>query len=424
MELLKSNVMTKKLLLISVTALINALYINYFDQNLIDSDIYIYGTVTTHDDHEYTGQMRWGKEEIFWFDMFNSSKPENDNLDYLSRDEIASLDKEDKWHGGKINVPFVKKWNWNNNDHSHAFAMRFGDIAKLDIRRGERVMVHLKSGDKIKLKGGANDIGTDIQVNDLEVGNIKLDWDQVAEVTFSQSSEQIESKFGNPLYGTVTTRDGSFTGYVQWDHDERMSEDELNGEYEDGELDIPFGSIKSIERISRGSEVSLASGRTFKLYGTNDVNNDNRGIIVNIEELGRVDIPWGEFDRVDFTSVPTTSNISYSSFTKGSNPIYGTVISSGDSYSGRIVYDLDESYLCEMLNGKLDDIEYSIPFEYIKTIESKDEDGSEVTLRSGKKLYLEEVVDVSEENDGVLVFDNGDEPRYISWNEITRISID
>ncbi|MFT6809016.1 MAG: hypothetical protein ACJA01_002248 [Saprospiraceae bacterium] len=417
--------MTKKLLLIAVSALINTLYINYFDQNLASSEIYIYGTVTTHDDHEYKGQMRWGKEEIFWFDMFNSSKPENENLDYLSKGQIASLDKEDKWHGGKIDVPFVKKWNWNNNsDHSHAFSIRFGDIAKLEIRRGDRVVVHLKSGDKIKLKGGSNDIGTEIQVNDLEVGNIKLDWDQVAEVSFSSGKENVENKFGNPLYGTVTTRDGSFTGFVQWDHDERMSEDELNGEYEDGEVDIPFGSITSIERISRGSEVNLASGRTFKLYGTNDVNNDNRGIIVNIENLGRVDIPWGEFEKVVFTEAPDSGNLNYNSFSKGGEHIKGTVTSKEGTYKGLIAYDLDESYLCEMLNGQLDDIEYSILFEFIQSIASQDEDGSEIILRSGKKIYLEEVVDVSSENDGALIFSDGEDERYISWDEITKISLD
>ena len=354
--------MIQKILLIAVSAIINTFYINYFDTAIGDSKIYIHGTVKTLDDQEYTGQIRWGDEEIFWFDMFNSSKPENENLDYLSKSEIAALNKNNKWHRGSIDVPFVKKWNWKDNDHSHAFALRFGDIAKLELRRGERVVVHLKSGEKIKLKGGANDIGTEIQVNDLEVGNITLDWDQIAEVSFSEGKKNSDNKFGVPLYGTVTTRDGSFTGYVQWDHDERMSEDELNGEYEDGDLDIPFGSITSIERISRGSKVNLVSGRTFKLYGTNDVNSDNRGIIVNIDKMGRVDIPWKEFAKVVFVDAPSSESLNYSSFTKGGNPIQGSVMTKDGNETGRIVYDLDESYYCEMLNGRLDDIDYSIPF--------------------------------------------------------------
>ena len=416
--------MLRKILLIAITALINTLYINYFDTTFGSSEIYIYGTVTTEDNNEYTGQLRWGKEEIFWFDMFNSSKPENENLDYLSKDEIASLDKNHKWHRGNIDIPFVKKWNWNNNDHSHAFAMRFGDISKIEVRRGERVVVHLKSGEKIKLKGGANDIGTEIQVNDKEVGNIKLDWDRVTEIKFASSPGDTENQFGVPLYGTVTTRDASFTGFVQWDHDERMSKDELNGEYEDGEVDIAFGSITSIERISRGSEVNLASGRTFKLYGTNDVNSDNRGIIVNIENLGRLDIPWDEFEKVVFTEAPNSNHLSYDSFTKGRDQIRGSVISSKATYNGRIAYDLDEGYLCEMLNGRLDDIEYSIPFEYIQAIEPKDEDGSEITLRSGKKIYLEDVVDVSSENDGVIIFKEGNGEQYVQWDDITSINLD
>ena len=48
---------------------------------------FIYGKVTTIDDNTYTGNIRWGKEEVFWFDMFNSSKPGNENLRYLSAED-------------------------------------------------------------------------------------------------------------------------------------------------------------------------------------------------------------------------------------------------------------------------------------------------------------------------------------------------
>ena len=63
--------MTKKLLITIAVALFNGIYLNYFQQVLPDSGLLIYGTVTTDEDREYTGQIRWGDEEAFWFDFFN-----------------------------------------------------------------------------------------------------------------------------------------------------------------------------------------------------------------------------------------------------------------------------------------------------------------------------------------------------------------
>ena len=63
----------------------------------------------------------------------------------------------------------------------------------------------------------------------------------------------------------------------------------------DGNMAIEFGKIKSVERDGRGSLVILKSGRDFYLTGSNDVNHENRGIIVNIPGQGRVDIEWRDF---------------------------------------------------------------------------------------------------------------------------------
>lgn len=417
--------MAQKLSLIIISALIHTMYISYFDNKISNSDIYMYGTVTTHNDQQYKGQIRWGKEEIFWFDMFNSSKPDNPHLQHLSQDERANLNKTKKWHQGKIDVPFVKKWNWAaDNGHTHTFAMRFGDIQKIEVKRNEWVSVYTKSGEKISLRGGANDIGTHVQIDDPELGNIIIDWDQIAEVSFHSGSNNTPNKYGVPLYGTVTTRHGSFVGYVQWDHDERMSKDELNGDHEDGRFDILFESIASIKRVSGGAEVRLASGRSFKLSGTNDVNHDNRGIIVNIKSLGRVDIPWDEFNEVVFEEAPKNTPVSYDSFQKGGQKITGTVTTSESTYSGQLIYDLDETYLGEMLNGKKDNIEYSIPFEWIQSVVPKDVDSADVTLTSGTTLHLEDIVDVNSDNDGVLVEELDHHHQYIPWDEILSITIE
>ena len=60
----------------------------------------------------------------------------------------------------------------------------------------------------------------------------------------------------NRYDGTVHTDDGSFRGYIQWDQDECLSSDELDGENRDGEVSLRMGEIRSIERRSRNSSPS------------------------------------------------------------------------------------------------------------------------------------------------------------------------
>ena len=403
-----------------ITACLNAAFVNNIEiLPTSDRDIYIYGKVYTDDDEVYEGQIRWGKEEAFWFDHFNSSKPENENLEYLSRKEIKSLDEDH--YRSDIKSLFGWEVNWGN-DHTHSFSCEFGNIKSLEIGRRGRIELELKNGEKLELEGGSNDIGTYVQVSDQSIGHIKVDWDRIERVEFMQAPIGYDSYYGAPLYGTVEVESGEqFTGYVQWDHDERLANDELNGKNRDGEIDLEFGNIKSIARDSRSSIVTTNSGRSLNLRGTNDVNNENRGVIVNIPGQGRVDIPWDEFEIVTF-STPKMGIINYDDY-DASIEISGTVeTEEGDKVDGRIVYDLDEAYQFEILNGKKDGIEYHIPFQLIKSIHPASRKKTVVKLKSGKEIKLEDSVDVNEDHDGLLVFGSDDEPKYIPWHEVESIS--
>lgn len=413
--------MKTKLFIISVTALLNAVLLNKIEVATSGaSDLFIYGTVEMENGDEYTGQIRWGSEEIYWFDYFNSSKPDNEYLDYLSDDELDELNEDcgysKKSFLGSVNV------NWGDCSNTHSFSTQFGDIKKIDIRSKSKVTVTLKNGDSFKLKGGSNDIGAKIQIHDTEIGLIKLDWRNIESVEFKDTPQVAQNHFGQPLYGTAHTEEGSFTGFLQWDHDERVSNDELNGEYEDGDLDIKFGNIKSIKKVWRGSEVTLHSGRMFKLDGTNDVDSDNRGIIVNVPGQGRVDIDWDEFEEIVFTDAPNINDLAYKDFI-GDAKLEGAVkTQSGTVLKGTIVYDLDEAYGMEILNGKADDIEYFIPFADIKNITKKGRRGTTVTTRNGWSVELDDSVDVDENNDGLLVFKtNNDNPTYVPWEDVSSI---
>jgi len=186
---------------------------------------------------------------------------------------------------------------------------------------------------------------------------------------------------------------------------------------------IPFGNIKSIEKNFRGSTVVMQSGRTLDLTGSNDVNDENRGIIVNLVNMGRVDIPWDEFIKIEFESLPTRVDVSYDRYTMPQT-LSGSVESiSGDQLSGRMIYDLDENYNLEILNGIHEDIEYFIPFRYVESIRPRNREKSLVKFTNGETLLLEGKVDINEENDGVLVFRSDDDYSYVPWEDIEEIKI-
>jgi hypothetical protein len=73
--------------------------------------------------------------------------------------------------------------------------------------------------------------------------------------------------------------------------------------FDDGGVtfDVEFGQIRSIRALgSRSAEVTLLDGRTFELEGSNDVNDDNKGIFVTMGDGDTVLIHWRDFRAVEF----------------------------------------------------------------------------------------------------------------------------
>lgn len=424
----KKTMMKTKLLSIIIASFINAFVLAELSSAMENSSMYIYGTITTMDDTKYTGQIRWGKEEAFWFDFFNGVKSENKYLEHLSTAELDELKSAhtstaDSW--GIWDSFRSRSWSisssWSN-DFSHSFVCQFGDIKSLEPARGDRVKVTLRNGDRLIIEDGSNDIGATISVSDTELGVLKIDWDDIDNIVFDQAPDGMSSAFGKPLYGRVSTTSEDYIGYVQWDHEERLGDDELNGELAGGsDLDIPFANIRSISKTTRGSQVTMASGRSIELMGTNDVDDDNRGIIVNIPGTGRVDIEWEDFERVDFDTelIGTSSYTEYDTW-----KLFGSVqTTSGESIEGEIVFDLDEAYNLEILDGEKANIDYSIPFRHISSIEPKSEEKCLVILNNGKEHILEASVDVTRDNDGILIKQIGKHDyTYLSWNKVERIN--
>jgi hypothetical protein len=407
--------------ILSITMLCTSLTTSAQDEG------FIYGKVYMHDDRVYEGPIRWGKEEVYWIDIFNAGKEKNPNLKFLSSREREELERRQNdwgyWSGSFWTKWIGSDWDNTNGEFTHQFSCQFGELRSIEPDGRKYVNVELQNGAKFSLLGeGYNDVGLEIRIMDAEMGQVEIEWNRIRKVEFMKTPKRIENKFGNPLYGTVEAYGKKFTGYIQWDHDERLSTDRLDGDAEDGDLSIEMGKVKSIERVGNRSQVVLKSGRELRMDGSNDVSNGHRGVIVMSKDFPTIDIPWSEFDKVTFNEFIGAPDLTYSDFTK-QKTLTGTVTTQeGKTLSGKIVYDLDEEFEFELLQGKSNDFEYIIPFFNVKRVEVIGANRCLVELKTGEKVSLEDAQDVNEKNQGLLVFsDAKSDPKYIRWEEVKSI---
>ncbi len=396
------------------TILFTILSIIAFSSHAQNNEGFIYGKVTTIENDTYTGAIRWGKEEVYWTDFFNATKTRNEFLKFVDDDDEIHVSREKSW---------TKKWmSWSSNYESvHQWVCQFGDLKSISITGRSTIEIELKDGTKLDLGDGSNDVGATVKVMDSDLGIVELSWGRIEKIEFMPTPSKLENAFGDRLFGTVETRKGTFTGIVQWDHDERVSTDELDGETEDGDFSIKFGKIKSIQNEGDESLVTLLSGRELTLGGTNDVDDGNRGIIVTVEDMGRVDIPWEEFVKVTFDHNKKYSGPGYNDF-PSPKKLTGTVnTSDGRIFSGQIAYDLDETLDIEIIQGQDDELEYLIPIRNIKQIAPRNFDYATITLKNGESVLIGEGQDVSDRNDGILVFTQNNDPTYIPWDDLKEI---
>jgi hypothetical protein len=386
---------------------------------------FLYGRITMRSGSEYTGILRWGREESFWDDLFDSMKEDRPFLDddFEEYGGGRRRDRDDRGSGGRIRI-LGKSFTWGDDDgwsSSRWFTARFGDIESITVTGDEEADILMKSGTVFAVSGYANDVGGEILVRDDSLGEVDLKWDRIDRIDFLPTPAGAKAP-ARRLQGRVFTEGGEFHGFVQWDSEECLTTDELDGESEDGDMSIAFENIRAIERRGRrSSEVELKDGRSLRLRGTNDVNQDIRGIFVEDERVGRVKISWDEFDRVEFEDLDATGR-GYDDY-RPSVPLEGTVTTvDGTDLDGRIIFDLDESETWEILNGSDGGIEYYVPFDRIESVEPAGRDESVIVLRSGETLRLEDTQDVSDRNDGLLVYASEHEPAtHVPWDEVERI---
>jgi hypothetical protein len=384
----------------------------------------LYGRITTADGATYEGRLRWGEggdQEAFWGDYFNGSKDENPWGAHVPPERLPK-------ESHPLTILGLKFADRERQvDLGRRFMARFGDIARIEAR-GDDVRVTLKSGTVFDLdRLEASDFDDGVRVWDGTRGVVDLDSLRIG--TIELLPTPLLGAAPSRLHGTVRTRQGDFTGFVQWDREEGVGSDELDGHTADGELGLRFDSISAIERRSRNSSlVTLLDGRAIVLSGNREVGRGNRGIYVDDRRYGRVLISWDAFERVDFT--PGDSGPAYGDFPPG-RPLTGSVTTrAGQRLAGRLVYDLDESETTETLDAPSQGVDYTIPFGLIASIVSpgREELGAQragVTLHDGEVLQLELTGDLGEGNAGMLIFvDGGQRPEYVPWTDVEQVDFD
>ncbi len=375
----------------------------------------LYGKVYTRSGNTYSGVIRWGNEEALWTDLFNVEKV---------TDQFKKMVPEKEKEG---NSWYDIDWNfsgiWENKVISHQFNCQFGNLRAIQRLSSSRAKLILKNGREMEVIGeGYNDLSSTIYVADPELGTLSFPWEKIDRVEFQPTPSRPEATFGTPLYGTVEgLRREKFTGFIVWDNDERLTSDKLDGESDDGKTSIRFGEIVSIQQEGHGCRVVLKSGREFFVTGSNDVNDENRGVLVATADQGIVKFNWPAFKKVTF-SAPPKSGITYDQFPEPSYLDATVSILGGDDHSGRIIYDIDEALDFEIIEGVENDVEYHVPIRYIRTVTPRNFDYATVELRDGQKLLLGGMQDVSARNSGILIFEKGKkEPLYFNWKKINEI---
>jgi hypothetical protein len=373
---------------------------------------FLYGRIGTAAGVTYEGRLRWGRgrgQEAFWGDYFNGFKSENPWAVHVPPERLGK---------DPIKIFGIDIGGGSKLDLGRPFMARFGDIARIEAL-GRDVRLTLKSGTVLITNYSSfNDLDDGVRVWDRRQGILDVGARQVRTIDFLPAPGA--GPLPHRLHGTVSTRSGDFTGFVQWNRNQGLGTDELGGRTADGDLRVRFDTIGSIAREVQSSRVTLLDGREILLTGPGS-GHPNLGIYVDDPRFGRVLVSWDTFERLDFS--PGGSGPAYGDFPPGL-PLTGIVTTrAGRRLAGRLVYDLDESETTETLDAPAEGVDYTIPFGLIISIVLPGrEEPAMVTLSNGEQLQLDRRGDLGEANGGMLIFVDGSQrPEYVLWTDVERV---
>ena len=418
----------------------------------------IWGRVLTVSGDRYEGFLQWrgrgANDGTSWVDFFEG------------RAEAISQHYEDWLVATETNRPVrtieARGWRVSWNEEHPDFPLRpttpirFGRLASVVVREDGGVDLELRAGETLGVaKPHRNRLA--LVVEEPGGDRRRLAWGEIERVDFAAPPPGVRPE-ASRLHGTVEDRFGrAFTGYVAWDSDEVLGDEELDGRDQDGEdREIAFAEIASIERSLGGARVVLKTGEALEMNGTNDVDDGNRGVRVFDPSIGMVEVEWDEFGVLRLHP-PDDDHAEYGSF-PGSRTLVGTITTQdGETIAGRIRWDAEHEWSWELFEGRSDEVKFAIEFGRIERIERIErgerggktgvrdrgetavrdrgeeagawrdheagawdkEPGARVTLMDGRSFVISHSPDL-QEGRGIFVFPDGAPVtswRYVPWEE-------
>ncbi|WP_187261395.1 hypothetical protein [Pontibacter beigongshangensis] len=389
---------------------------------------FIYGEVTLTNNERHKGQILWSAGQTMWVDLLTAEKKDNPVLKYLNNEQLEKLSIEETQK--KMDWGFMNLWKNQYPSRKHTFRCRFGDIASLTVSGGEEAVVAFKNGEKVNIfinedPEYRNQLGRRITLYIASKEKIRIDWDNIAQIRFTTTPQQLPHLNTMPLYGTIATRSGSsYTGLLQWDMDESLTSNFVDGKNEANEnIKVRFRDVQSIRPKDEGALVKLKSGRELYMHGNSNVNRKNQGLVVRHPDWGQVIIRWRDFKEATIAAYPENQDFGFNAFQKPRSLKASIFTNDKKTWRGSFVYDLDERLDVETLDGwdRAGALRI-VPFRFIKEVAPHNSKQSVVLLRNGVKLVLGDRSDVSEKNWGLLIWPQQGEYKYIPWNNVHRIA--
>ncbi len=373
-----------------------------------DAAYRIFGEIMTVENKVYKGFITWNGNKNYWIDFFEASKIENPYRSYFKRSDGLVFRANDREF---ITPP------------THNFCCRFGNIKSIRPTDVNEIVLQLKNGDRLTLvKGYSSDINTHIRITTpTETTSIK--WDHISEIHFMGADKEAIAPETNQVAGTVKSTQGIYKGIIYWNSQQRQSQEKMN------QINISLNKIKKLYAF-KGKNGNHTFG-LIPLVSPNDDPADAQinalypveNITINMPNIGSVCVSRAQFEELTIIPISELNLLSYDDF-PSPQAIKGEVVTrSGQTFAGNLAYDLDESYEFEVLDGKNNTISYRIPFRYIRSIAPKNYKYSFITLRNNSQLSLGETCDVNQDNNGIIIFRNGQNPVYILWSEIKEINL-
>ena len=157
------------------------------------------------------------------------------------------------------------------------------------------------------------------------------------------------------------------------------------------------------------------------LGDSNDVDRENRGLIIVSPALGRIVVDWEDFEAVTFSPLPSGFLPTRDAWSVPSK-LAGRVRTDSAEQSGEILYDIDEATRFDTLDGYTGDSRLWVPFRLVSVVTPGDS-GSDIQLVGGKSLKVTRDRDVNQTNNGLLVTGSAGQ-NYLPWDSVREVRLD